>query len=164
MLDLVDLRNAYVHGGRVDHDEAIRLISVGARLLPALSVARRRLGRAFEDQVNEVLERIRPLAFARQHSLRSQAGPARQIDFLVIEPVRIAIEAKLITEAVNLVKWEIDLQRRFEGSDLEVAVVVPAMAREFLERRAARGVDALLSWVPIGELQAWLEARIEDET
>lgn len=164
MLDLVDLRNAYVHGGRVDHDEVIRLIAVGARLLPGLSVARRRLGQAFEDQVGEILERIRPLVFARQHSLRFRVGPARQVDFLVTEPVRIAIEAKLVTERVNLVKREIEVKGRFEGSDLAVVVVVPAIAREFLERRAGRETETAFAWVPIDELQAWLEARIEDET
>lgn len=164
VLDLLELKNSYVHGDRVDQDEAIRLIAVGARLLPALSAARRRIGRAFEDQVGEILERIGQLVFARQYSFQFPGGRTRQVDFFLIEPVQIGIEAKPVSERMNLVKREMEVQSRFGGSDLEVVVVVPAMAREFLEGRAARGTEKPFLWVPIDEFQAWLEARIKEET
>lgn len=160
VLDLVGLRNAYMHGRGVDPEEAMRLIAVGARLLPALERARRRLGRAFEERVGQILEGIPKLEFSRQPVLEGDgSGRLRQRpDFLIAAPVKVLVEVVLITHPANLVKRRQGIAVKYKGFDPdEVVVVVPIAAGEELGRRK----DQLShTWLPVDELQAWLEDRI----
>jgi len=160
VLDLVGLRNAYMHGRGVDPEEAMRLVAVGARLLPALERARRRLGRAFEERVGQILEGIPKLEFSRQPVLESD-GPGRfrqRPDFLIAAPVKVLVEAVLITHPANLLKRRQGIALKYEGFEPgEVVVVVPIAAREELGRRKDQFSH---TWLPIDELQAWLENRI----
>jgi hypothetical protein len=160
VLDLVGLRNAYVHGRGVDPEEAMRLVAVGARLLPVLSEARRRLGRAFEEQVNQILESIPGLTFARRPVLEINAPGDVHLrpDFLITAPSRIVVEAILITDPTNLVKRRLGVERKYETFEPgEVVIVVPTLACELLERRKDK---ARHCWLPIDELRAWLEDRV----
>jgi len=159
VLDLVGLRNAYMHGRGIDPEEAMRLVAVGARLLPTLERAGRRLGRAFEERVGQILEGIPDLEFSRQPALEGdRPGRFRRPDFLVTNPVKVLVEVILITHPTNLVKRLQGIARKYEDFEAgEVVVVVPVSAREALVRRK----DQLShTWLPIDELQAWLEDRI----
>lgn len=160
VLDLVGLRNAYVHGRGVDPEEAMRLIAVGARLLPTLELAKRRLGRAFEERVGQMLEDIPNLEFSRQPALEGDrpGGFGRRPDFLVTAPVKVLIEVVLITHPSNLIKRRQGIALKYEDFEPgEVVVVVPIVAREALRRRK----DQLgHTWLSVDELQSWIEDRI----
>lgn len=160
VLDLVGLRNAYMHGRGVDPEEAMRLVAVGARLLPALERARRRLGRAFEERVGQILEGIPKLEFSHQPLLDGDGSGRfrRRPDFLIAAPVKVIVEVVLTTDPANLVKRRQGIALKYEGFEPdEVVVVVPIAAREALGRRK----DQLShTWLPIDELQAWIEDRI----
>jgi hypothetical protein len=160
VLDLVALRNAYMHGRGVDPEEAMRLVAVGARLLPTLERAGRRLGRAFEERVGQILEGVPDLEFSHQPVLEGD-GPGRfrrRPDFLVTAPVKVLVEAVLITHPANLAKRCQGIALKYEDFEPgEVVVVVPVATREALGRRK----DQLRhTWLPIDELQGWLEDRI----
>lgn len=160
VLDLVGLRNAYVHGRGVDPEEAMRLIAVGARLLPALELAKRRLGRAFEERVGQMLEDIPNLEFSRLPAFEGErpGGFGRRPDFLVTAPVKVLIEVALITHPSNLIKRRQGIALKYEDFEAgEVVVVVPVVAREALRRRK----DQLShTWLSVDELQSWIEDRI----
>jgi hypothetical protein len=160
VLDLVGLRNAYMHGRGVDPEEAMRLVAVGARLLPTLELAKRRLGRAFEERVGQILEGIPSLEFSRQPMLGGAApgGFRRRPDFLITGPMKVLVEVIPITHPTNLIKRRQGIALKYADLEpSEVVVVVPVAIREALVRRK----DQLShTWLPVDELQAWLEDRI----
>jgi hypothetical protein len=161
VLDLVALRNAYVHGRGVNPDEATRLVAVGARLLPSFSRARRMVARAFEEQVEQVLESVSGIRFERDPSSpRVREGALPRPDFLVTSPFQIVIEAKAVTEHSSLLKSSMRLEvvaRQFPAA--QRVLVVPWAARglaDHLEERAGFQVLAL------DHLKSWLEQRVAD--
>lgn len=158
VLDLVGLRDAYVHGRGVDPEEAMRVVAVGARLLPTLQRARRRLGRAFEERVGQVLESIPGLAFSREPILPSDRRSPPRPDFLVTSPVRFAIEAIVATHSASLLDrghWIDHQYRDFERGEL--VVVVPVDAQKFVGRTRDKSRHY---WVSIEELRDWVNDRI----
>ncbi|HSZ06520.1 MAG TPA: hypothetical protein VK778_15130 [Solirubrobacteraceae bacterium] len=166
LLDITALRNSYVHGHWVDADEAARLLAVGARVLPSLRLARRRVGQAFERRVGEVLESVPGLAFEREP--RFVAGPAHsRPDFLITAPKRYAVEAKLAPHSPgnSRVRYILSSAKDMAtAANLETTiVVVPAGAgsrlRQALEANAAdfRTIEI----VSIDSLKGWLEDHMK---
>jgi hypothetical protein len=159
VLDLASLRSAYVHGRGVRGEEAARLVAVGARLLTSLSEARRRIGRAFEEQVEEVLESLFGVSFERPSFDPREAGWIPQPDFLVTSPVKIVVEAKAMTEAGSFIKRESQVKSlAARWADYPMVVVVPWVSRDFGKRFEDRtGVP----FVPLDRLAGWLKDRID---
>jgi len=160
VLDLVGLRNAYVHGSGVNPDEAARLVAIGARLLPSFSRARTRASRAFEEQVEQVLKGIPGIHFERQPVLPSKERWHLRSDFLITSPFRVIVEARATTDGAIFGK-------RLQGMETlrvtfpteEIVVVVPWAARDFVERFEEKFSLRIL---PLDRLKDWLEQRVED--
>jgi hypothetical protein len=157
ILELARLRNSYVHGSPVSASEAATVLAIGARILPSLNRARWSLGRAFERRVEEILDRLPGITYERQPAVEVPGG-VRRPDFLITEPRRILIEAKL-GGGVNLAKRLLGADQLAGLPGVEDAVVVlPGMSAEELHRLQKRTSLTVLS---IDRLESWLRLRFD---
>ena len=162
LLDITTLRNSYVHGRWVDADEAARLLAVGARILPSLHLARRRVGEAFERRVSEVLESVTGLSFEREPKLAAE-GVRFRPDFLITAPKRYAVEARLASHSPGIDRARGMLSNAVAmatAANLETTVVVvPAGTGSGLKRAIEAGSTdwRVIEIVSIDSLKGWLE-------
>jgi hypothetical protein len=166
LLDIAALRYSYVHGRWVNADEAARLLAVGARILPALQLARRRLGEAFERRVGEVLESVTGLSFERQPKLAAEGVHSRP-DFLITAPKRYAVEARLAWHYPGHFRMKSVLSSAVAtaaAANLETTVVVVPAGRGSELNRAtdADSTDwRAIEIVSIDSLKGWLEDHMK---
>ena len=162
LLDITALRNSYVHGRWVDADEAARLLAIGARILPSLQLARRRVGEAFERRVGEVLESITGLSFERQPKLAAEGVHFRP-DFLITAPKRYAIEARLDSHSPGNDRMRATLNAAIAmatAAMLETTIVVMPAGRGSGLKRALEADSkdsSAIEIVSIDSLKGWLE-------
>jgi hypothetical protein len=166
VMGLASLRNAYLHGSPVDQDEAVRLLAVGARLLPSLRAARTRIGLAFADLVGEIIANVPGITFERDATFEMGNGRRFRADFLIVGPIRCLVEVRTVTNRyasgprTRDAIAQVELARRTATLDA-AALVLPAVAASWLERYPPLGEVALLT---VGQLEAWLERLAETST
>jgi hypothetical protein len=162
LLDITALRNSYVHGRSVDADEAARLLAVGARILPSLQLARRRVGEAFERRVSEVLESVTGLSFEREPKLAAEGVHSRP-DFLITAPTRYAVEARLAAHSPGNARMRGVLNNAIAmatAANLELTIVVVPAGRGSELKRAIEADSTdwrAIEIVSIDSLKGWLE-------